>query len=63
MRILIPLLVDEIQLPRYFNWFTNFRVLFFYVEMAPFYFKYIRYFLSEITDRDSAWGVGSCEKC
>ena len=34
---LTSLSVDEILLPRYMNWCTNFRCLLFNEEMMPFY--------------------------
>ena len=42
MRMLTSLSVDEILLPRYVNWSTNFRGLLFNDEMAPSCFKGIQ---------------------
>ena len=38
--MLTSLSVDEILLPRYINWFTNFRGFLFNMEMTPFCFKH-----------------------
>ena len=40
-RVLISFSVNEILLPRYVYWFTNFKGLPLRAEMAPFYLKYI----------------------
>ena len=45
MRMLTLLSVDEILLPRYMNWSTNFRVLPFKVKMTPFCFLNMNCFI------------------
>ena len=47
MHILTSLSVDEILLPRYMNWSTNFRVFQFYEEMIPSWLKDSNSILSE----------------
>ena len=42
MRMLTSLPVDEILLPSYMNWSTNFRRLIFHEEMAPSWLKHMK---------------------
>ena len=67
-RILMPFSVDKMLLPRYVNFFTDFREPTFSMEMSPFLSKHIYSVLSAFTrrllphaacsrlcSRDSAW--------
>ena len=51
LSMLISLAIDEILLPRYVNWSTNFKSLSLEQGMVPFFSKHMNSVLSEFTLR------------